>query len=78
MSEDDESDIISIPPPPGRLISKHFFLLLDVMQLLFIELEFCESPPEVASSDSSQYRSRQADGEKAKRAAIPTPMEHNR
>ena len=48
------------------------------MQLLFIELEFCESPPEVASSDSSHYRSRQADGEKANRAAIPTPMEHNR
>lgn len=72
---EDESDIISIPPPPGELkrnsIQKLFYQLLRT--------EFSESPQENYSQDSSVYDVKQGDGALYRMAKVSViELEHNR
>ena len=74
VSKYDESDIISIPPPPGRLISFTYTLSPEIFDNILFS-EFCESPPmKVASSDSSHYRCLQGNG----LAGKPNSIKNNR
>ena len=74
VSKYDESDIISIPPPPGRLISFTYTLSPEIFDSILFS-EFCESPPmKVASSDSSHYRCLQGNG----LAGKPNSIKNNR
>lgn len=77
MSSDDEDDIISIPPPPGKGVIIAFVRPFASHIYSYV-LEFCGSPLE-GSNDFLHYRSRQSDSS-FNRAAMSPPIgiEHSR